>query len=760
MDNWRAWDLEAWNERLLRYFFTKHDETPQPVVVLLVTADELARVTGDSEAVADEVRHAFVEAVRTGIRRSNGLLEDAAGYAGWPERPRWPSPPPFVAHLLFTCVAASESSEELGDEASFISRLRDLTQDQLPDNSLQMLPRLWRNLADWLAADPRKFRPLLLPNPGSLTRIGHTVKLAFPDRRDQRQLSELLDRAGLMGHEPPAGRVITLVASQRSRFRPSFLHAFDEFRRLFESSSALRTAQPEQHRLWAAVREAALRGRGQGGLLDVRVRLSLLAEEQEDRLTVFAVADQRTETVDVGFADLPIPYGSWRVALVPKGTENLDAGQLERTSLAILDGSLRLPSISSHVEQGLVPFVVGAHGLLELAAQEQLAEVAVSLVRERMVPDLLRFLGPGTATTRPSSYGGWIQLHGAMLRAIPSTTLDGTSLSRTWILHESWRPTLPRLVGGVRADDGWLGVREVLPRVVAPGASAVALKGASSEVLLTSLGDDTWAFPAQDLAGDFTVTASVDGSDYHRTTRFYAAPASEAFKVPSDPDAWIVEEIGGTGTLASAIPFRTAPAASDCEQFCERVAYLGAGVGTFVADPGEAAWRVTHFAGRLRGSRGPLRGGAAVPLNQVVSAHARRRWRKMLFESTAWLDPDFDTDRRRVKAKASAHAHLPRLDLEQLVPNIAGMRLPPPSDAADRVVRILCGRASTRSGIDWREWATVAQRVLDVDSRMLGQVTRAWMEAGVLDVTSSARWWHRAVFARFPRLVALSVLKT
>jgi hypothetical protein len=94
-----------------------------------------------------------------------------------------------------------------------------------------MLPRLWENLADWLAATPRKFRPLLLPNPGSLTRIGYTVKLAFPDRRDQKQLSELLGRAGLLGHEPPAGRVLTLVGSQRIRFRPSFLQAFDEFRR-------------------------------------------------------------------------------------------------------------------------------------------------------------------------------------------------------------------------------------------------------------------------------------------------------------------------------------------------------------------------------------------------------------------------------------------------------------------------------------------------------------------------------------------------
>lgn len=756
MTDWRNWDLEAWNDRLLRYFFINHDETPQPVVALLVTADELARVTGDPDAVPDEVRDGFVEAVRTAVRRSNGLLEDAAAYPGWPERPRWTSPPPFVAHLLFTCVAASESSDELADEASFISRLRDLTDDQLPDHSLQMLPRLWKHLADWLIADPRKFRPLLLPDPGSLTRIGYSVKLAFPDRRDQKQLSEILDRAGLLGHEPPAGRVVTLVGSQRSRFRPSFLKAFDEFRRLFECS-ALGRPQLVQHRFWAAVREGALRGRGQVGFSEVRVRFCLLAEEEEDRLAVFPVADQRAESFDVEFADLPVPYGSWRFTLVPKGSAILDAGQLERTSRAVLDGSLRLPNISSHVEQGLVPFVIGAHGLLELAGQEQLGEVTVALVRETMVPDLFRVLDAVTATTRPSSYEGWVQVHRPMLHTVPSLKLDGTSLSRTWLLHESLRPTFLRPVGGVPADDGWLGVREVLPRLVAPGATAIVLMGDGSEVSLNSVSEDTWAFPAQDLAGEFTVIASGDGGQSRRTIRFHTTPASEAFKPPLDQEAWIVEQIGGTGTLANSVPFCSSPTTDDSESLSEQVAYLGPDVGTFVANRGEAAWCVTRFAGRLLGSRGLLRGQAALPSKEVVSAHARRRWRRMLFESAVWSDRDFDNDRRRVKPTAVAHAHLPRLELQQLVPGLAGIRLPPPSDSANRLVRIICGRASTRSGIGWREWDTLARRVLDIDSRLLEQVTRAWMEAGLVDMTSSARWRYRAVFARSPQLVAFNV---
>ena len=230
-----------------------------------------------------------------------------------------------------------------------------------------------------------------------------------------------------------------------------------------------------------------------------------------------------------------------------------------------------------------------------------------------------------------------------MLRAIPSAKLDGTSLSRTWILHESLRPTFPRLVGGVRADDGWLGVQEVLPRVVIPGASAVALNGRAGEVSLTNAGDDTWVIPAQDLAGEFTVVASLDGAEYRRTIRFYQTPASEAFKPPSDPEAWIVRADrwnGYAGELDSvpnpAVRSTIASASPNESRISGRT------LARSSTNSSEAAWRVSRFAGRLLGSRGLLRGQAAVPSNQVVSAHARRRWRKMLFESAAWLDPDFD----------------------------------------------------------------------------------------------------------------------
>jgi hypothetical protein len=110
-----------------------------------------------------------------------------------------------------------------------------------------------------------------------------------------------------------------------------------------------------------------------------------------------------------------------------------------------------------------------------------------------------------------------------------------------------------------------------------------------------------------------------------------------------------------------------------------------------------------------------------------------------------------------VRRGASLHANLPKLDVDQIVPDLAPIALPSPADAADRLVRILAGRASTRTGLGWRDWAELAQRVLGIDKHLLGPVTRAWMEASLIDVASYARWWHRIVIARSPRLVGFRV---
>lgn len=756
MSDWKSWNLERWNESLLAHFFRAFDDRSSPVVILLVTADELVRATGDARARADEVRSAFVEVVCTRIQRNGSLLEHASDYQGWPGAPRWEATPRFVAHLLFTCIAASESSEELGDEGRFVARLRDLTRNQLPEHSLPMLPRLWQNLAAWLATNVGRYRPLVLPNPGGLTRIGYTVKLAFPDRRDQRELSELLDRAGLSGHEPPVGRVLSLISSERRSFRPSFVSAFDEFRRLFACANKHSMLRLTEHRFWAAVRDAALRGRGQAGDSDLAIRVAFLAGEEEDRVALFTVADERADDGTIfAFSELPIAYGQWRYALVPPGAAALDAEQLERVVSGILEGKIRLPKISSLVEQGILPFVAAPHGLLELATgHDQLAEVTVALVREALLPDLLSLIGQHS--THPSSYKGWIQITQPRLRSLHTEEVERTALARTWILQQSLSPVLARFVGGVRTDDGWLGVAEVLPAVVAPGASGATLEGPSGSLGLTKSRDDCWSLPANDIVGEYTIAVAFDGAIERRTIRFHSTPVTESFKGATDPAGWITEGLRGTGTLDEQ-NFSVETSVEDCTRYCERAALLGPNVGQFVLTPDEAAWRLTHFAGKLLGAQARRRGEDAVPRQQVDNAHARRRWRTMLFDSIP--DPSgshFDEVRRQVRGYAN-NRNLPRIDVKQAAPDIAPLRLSAPASSVERLVRVIAGRAAARAGLDWSEWAELTQRILGVDQRSLEHVTRAWMEAGLIDVASYARWWHRRVFARTPQLVAFRV---
>lgn len=137
--DWRLWTVPQWNERLLNHFFGRKGDNDPPVVTLLVTPEELARSVGDLAADPTEVRNAFVAAVLATIVRSGRLLFDASNYSRWPRPPDNGRVPRFISHLLFTCIAASESSDDLASEGSFLERLRELTHDRLPDYASKLM---------------------------------------------------------------------------------------------------------------------------------------------------------------------------------------------------------------------------------------------------------------------------------------------------------------------------------------------------------------------------------------------------------------------------------------------------------------------------------------------------------------------------------------------------------------------------------------------------------------------------------------------
>jgi len=752
--DWRAWDLATWNRRLVEHFFLRHTGSEGPVVSLLVTPEELTRAVGAPVNLAQEVRDCFVWRVRLNIRRKRDLIEDATDYQWWRKPPPDSEIPRFVAHLIFTCLAAAESNEEFANEHSFIIRLRELTDDQLPDASLAELPQLWRNFAEWLITDSnrRRYRPLALPDPGGFTRIGHTVKLTFPDRRDQAELSRLLDERGLSGDEPPVASVLRLVGEERARFRRSFVEAYQSFRHAFEE--APRSPSLRGHRFWSAVREAALRGRGATAEEELEARVQLLAEPQDERLVLFIVADRAIKshlllrTVDMQ----GVRYNQWTHAVVLANTVSPDAEQLEEAANALLGGSFRLPRLSAIIDQGLLALVEASHGMLEVASGEDLEASETAFVRNGLATDLVKLLHAESAQLRPSMYPAWTQVHHIALRRRPSDILERTSLARCWQLHEVPVAVRVRLVGGVAAEDGWLGYLEVHPRVAADGGQSACLESEDGSALpLTADGNGVWKLPGRDLIGGFDVIVDTGAGESRRTVHFYAKAAADQYLRPSDPRARMVEGFDDSASMDTDPWLSDRAPDLDVEPLCERVTYLGAVVGEFVDDPADAAWRIVRFGGALLGA--PVRRELCVPpTSQVADPGQRQRWRKMLGPKTKPAVPEFEAARRLVGKKLSQFPVVER----RVAPSMPDASQPSPPDArVERLASILAARASSRAGVRWNEWRDLVTGVLGVTPDKAGPVMRAWEEAGCVDVASFARWRNLAVFARFPMLVAV-----
>lgn len=756
MSDWRSWRLQEWNEHLLRHFFGRRAEDDPPVVALLATPEELARATGDASADATEVRDAFVSKVVETVGKHSSLLDHASNYQGWPGLPASDRAPRFVSHLFFTCIAAAESSEELGSEGSYLQRLRELAGGTLPDHTLQWLPALWANFAGWLVENARFFRPLKLPDPGGYTRIGHSVKLTFPDRRDQRILSELLDRAGLQGHEPPVGKVIGLVAGARGRFRPAFQEAFDDFRS--GSSSGARPARDTlEHRFWSAVRDAALRGRGASAVVDGEGvwRFQLLCEEQEDRLHPFLVTDEAMAGGQLRTVELPVAFDVWRHAVVRSETERAGAEAAYATARDVLLGRIAIPRLRSFVVQGLLPLVDGVHGCLEFAGQEQLEQSRTALAREDRAKDLIDLFGKGRARSNASVLPGWMELRGLHLGRLPADKLERTALAGCWQLYESIVGPTVRLQEGVKADDGWLGFREILPRLAVSGAREVLMYGADGGCeALRADGEGIWCLPSRDLEGTCRFEVRLDaGGPEHLSARFNRTVGTERVRMPEELDSWILEGLGGTVTLAGSAPLAGIPTGL-AAPVAECTYYLGPVVGEFVAGPDDAAWRITRFAGRTTGARCRHDLAEASGAARVAGNSARRKWRQLLFHCRADpSDAGFVAARSRIRQRALS----PELPISG--EHVASVTMEMPQDIAvgpevERQLGIAAARAGGRTGIPYREWAGYVERVMGVSREQTRALTRSWTEAGILDVAYFARWRHCSVFMRPPCVVA------
>lgn len=760
MSDYRAYKPVDWSRRLLNHYFGATSGDTQAVTSLLVTPEELARAVGAPEADAQSVRDAFVNTLRPS--RGATLLSNPAirSFATATEERRaiqgaWAdSPPPFFAHLIFCCLAATESPEDVANEDSYRARLRELCGCALTEDDFKALPWLWRYTVDWLdLQDPSRYRRLRLPPENGYTLIGYTVRLAFPSRSDQTALAEVLADADCTGWEPPVGHVLAAVGESKSRFRKRFQEAYIDFRSRYERDKEVGSTLRE-HQFWAAVLDAARRGVGPDSTERAADDVQIFAQVDDSQLVPVVVSATRPEE-DSGLVghelyDFPGKY-RWIVA-APKETG--DDYETLPVVADVLARKRRYRKLDGLVQQGVVllaPFEVGTYIAVGNAGT---SEVRHALVRA----DLADAFAERFATTKTARLDavvkGWSAFMDVDVQAVAPGQLAGTALAGVWSLQKGVPPTNIRLRDGIRIEGGWLGSREVLPRIAAQGGGDLWLVHEDgTEVALTAHGDDTWSLPPQDVCGSVHIVQRADKQDVDRLrVNFFSVPSVEKFRQPASPDALLCEGIGQAIRLSDTI----APASDNAVDWgihADETILLGPDVGQFVDTPERSAWQVVGFAGKQRIRRGALRGEDVVPRRQVDVDGLRRRWRKLLCTRDVDATDEGILLARSAVRNAALKSDFPEVPAGLEVSALDGIVPAAPAPQLTRFVNVLVARLNARCGISYGEWFDLLQSMADAaHADHLRSITRAWEEAGLIDVTSSMRWRSFMVYGRTPAL--------
>lgn len=761
MTNWKSWGLGRWNDRLLEHFFaTDGPCASSPVSTLLVTAEELVRVVGESDAtLGGEVRNAFVKAVLEETPANRELLQftvDNDPRVNFCATVAAVKPPIFV-YLIFTCLAAAESSDELGNESSYRQRLQKLSNGRCSGPTLDILPKLWTKFSAWLALpeNRRHYRSLILPPTNSHTLIGYSERLAFPHRKDQRQLAHVLQVDDLMGVVPPVGPVLAAVAHNVGSFSAGFRDAFREFQSLYVANPT--SPKIFHHQFWSAVVDAALRGREDDNeSASISNRIDLVVSFDGEQLQLYLLSTDACRP-PVGTRAVPLndQIGDWKISYPDAATESLHRGG-ERA----LDGSIRLGRISDGIRAGLLPLTHAWSDYMVVADDpEELAQAKRALVRADRLDDAIRIFG-GRSDGCGMADGKWLVVERMDFKRRPPSDHPFSRL-------RSMQTRIPInrlfLVGGIPCDDGYLGFKEVLPSVRSPG-SRVTMHTKSDVYECGRIGD-LWYLPAGQLNGEVKFVSWEHGEQQATLSAHFVSHAnSENYKSPKSPEALLIEGARGCVPWSDSPSYSSTDGQDDLGLKTGCVTLLGRNIGEFVNNVADAAWVVTktgNGSSRIVMADSPV--GGLPPEQKLESKSDCRAWSRMLERSEGdFADLQLSAQRSAVHHIIATRAPLPiRTGAARCsAPKPYERKTPPRPEILLPFIAAVAARASDRSGLPMSEWREMATRMLGLNRKAHGSsndsidaMTRCWIEAGLLDMGISIRWRSRAIFATRPKLV-------
>ena len=499
-----SWNLAQWNQALFVHFFVA-SQTPRCINRLHVTAEELRIASGATDLSGGKVRNLFIHAFRKAIAHRS-LGHDADSRARhWSVRTE--EVPPFLSHLLLTCMVANDLADELKSEGDFRKRLTTILKGGV-HHGLERLRPLWEGLSAWLSdrhnQDSHVATLKLPPIPisGHHSIIGYPLRLSVPTRRDQSLLADLLVKNNLAGSEPPVLEIITLIQTRSTKFSPLFGDLYHEF---VDGMKKLSRTALAQTTFWVTVRDIALSTSAPEGVEHPALKTRVEMEDEDGHFWLYVTCNREWQLKGYECVALPAvrtsPYGY--------------ALRSESGAASPADQAFLNDHIGSKIETLLTPLIVGvADGVVLFVEDEDNVNTLTpnipssgrlcAIVSDRVSPQLeVAFskyrLQVEITKSRYSGWSEWRNFSAEELQQIDFSKLDVLSSIR------SLKRTLPlpqiHLRGGIRAGDGYVSIAGSLPSIEIQDADRVALHlqgGALLDLAAPKSRTDGWTF-AKDI---------------------------------------------------------------------------------------------------------------------------------------------------------------------------------------------------------------------------------------------------------------------
>lgn len=412
-----------WERAFCDLFLVAPEGDTNPIRSIEVTPAKVVEAIHGDPALSEEAVASFRAALD--VNKVCAALEQGT-YQAFPTL----GLPGCFSYLALTLLVDSLIDEERELNGAFRSKLASFLKINRSFANLTGIAAMWLDLKVWLdkrADSGEPYRRLLLPDPGSWSHIGYTVRLSFPSRRDKRLMHSFLEENPNLVSNPSAfvSGFRNVAAAPLTSW--GMKEAFEEFHGDF----LLGRRALGDHRFWTLVQALAPNRKTSSAAIEFSMELT---KDQDDE---------------------------WTYACVAVGSEETKRDHFETLEQAVVAAKELAPhALMRAIEKGFIAFRQIGHVRWRAAAA--LAE-CVGRIMVGVAPDVSTKIGRSLGKSVPS--GTWFLSEGPITIGAAEKALD-----RLGGVREEDRIVSVSVSDGVRNGSFWLGRRRFLPQITADGA--------------------------------------------------------------------------------------------------------------------------------------------------------------------------------------------------------------------------------------------------------------------------------------------------